>query len=444
MQNLTELLLRAAAPRGSTYELTDSNKRGEGALVVRVKPNGARVFFYRYFVEGKRNYIQIGRHQHKPDDGGLTLREARQKAAAFKDDLRDHGDPKLKQLEQERTNADKRRALELESRQGTFQQLIDAYVASLEAAGKASAHDTRITLALHVTQAWPDLVKLKAKEMSPEDISRILAKMIKKGITRRTNIVRAMLRAAFAQGAKADLDPRRLAADGVKFGLATNPVAIVPRQGDYDTASDRVLSDAELRQLWKSLESNSPTLRSAIRLALVLGGQRLTQLTRAEWRDYDENAGILRLRDPKGRGGSRDHLLPISAWAAELLAEVPKSHDLIFVNVHGRAVTVEHLSGIVRLIAAAAKRDFRLGDLRRTAETRLAALGVDRETRAQLLSHGRQSGVQGKHYDQWEYLPEKREALVKWETHLSQVVNLSSVDTNQHSEESNTVVAADQ
>jgi integrase len=146
---------------------------------------------------------------------------------------------------------------------------------------------------------------------------------------------------------------------------------------------------------------------------------------RAEWADFDINQGILRLRDPKGRGAERAHLLPLSDWATELLAEIEPTHEYIFATGHGGAVTVEHLSGIVRAIAEDAKADYRLGDIRRTTETRLASLGVDRETRAQLLSHGRESGVQGKHYDQWEYLPQKREALTIWEKHLQAVLKES-------------------
>jgi hypothetical protein len=43
---------------------------------------------------------------------------------------------------------------------------------------------------------------------------------------------------------------------------------------------------------------------------------------------------------------------------------------------------------------------------------------VSKEIRAQLLSHGRSTGVQAKHYDCYAYLPEKREALEKWQTFL--------------------------
>jgi hypothetical protein len=61
-------------------------------------------------------------------------------------------------------------------------------------------------------------------------------------------------------------------------------------------------------------------------------------------------------------------------------------------------------------------------DIRRSVETRLQALGVSREVRAQLLSHGRTSGVQQKHYERHDYLPEKTKALAELERHLFSVI----------------------
>jgi hypothetical protein len=62
--------------------------------------------------------------------------------------------------------------------------------------------------------------------------------------------------------------------------------------------------------------------------------------------------------------------------------------------------------------------DFQGRDIRRSIETRLQALGVSREIRAQLLSHGRTSGVQQKHYERHDFIPEKRVALGLLEAHL--------------------------
>jgi hypothetical protein len=65
---------------------------------------------------------------------------------------------------------------------------------------------------------------------------------------------------------------------------------------------------------------------------------------------------------------------------------------------------------------------FTAADLRRTTETMLASIGVDKETRAQLLSHGRTTGIQALHYDRYHYLTEKRRALKLWEAHLREIL----------------------
>jgi hypothetical protein len=59
--------------------------------------------------------------------------------------------------------------------------------------------------------------------------------------------------------------------------------------------------------------------------------------------------------------------------------------------------------------------------LRRSVETRLGDLGVSRDTRAHLLSHGR-TGIQAQRYDFAERLPEKRDALELWAKHLQKAI----------------------
>lgn len=149
----------------------------------------------------------------------------------------------------------------------------------------------------------------------------------------------------------------------------------------------------------------------------------MTQLLRARWQDFDESAETLVLRDPKGRGPVRDHLLPISEWAGEMLEEQRAIHTgtgHVFEASRGRVLDLNTVSALVGDIAAG--KGFQLRDVRRSAETRLAALRVDKETRAQLLSHGRTTGVQNKHYDRWSHIDAKREALAIWEHHLRAVL----------------------
>jgi integrase len=167
--------------------------------------------------------------------------------------------------------------------------------------------------------------------------------------------------------------------------------------------------------------------RATLRLNLALAQQRPTQLLRADWPDFDFEQDTLLLRDSKGQGGSRDHLLPLTSFALEQLkplrelnghAQDGEKAPSPFSSGGKRGMVVETLSKVVAEVAAKLKKDkkiepFDQRDLRRTAETMLQKLGVDREVRAHLLSHGRNQGVQGVHYERYDFLDEKRRALRK-------------------------------
>jgi integrase len=52
-------------------------------------------------------------------------------------------------------------------------------------------------------------------------------------------------------------------------------------------------------------------------------------------------------------------------------------------------------------------------DLRRTWKTLAGKAGVSKEIRDRLQNHTLQD-VSSKHYDRWQYMPEKREGMKKW------------------------------
>jgi hypothetical protein len=84
---------------------------------------------------------------------------------------------------------------------------------------------------------------------------------------------------------------------------------------------------------------------------------------------------------------------------------------------------------MVRKLATAASGDkalqraraslgmFELRDVRRTCETMLAGMGVSRDVRAQIQSHGL-GGIQQRHYDRHDYMREKAGALDQWGAYL--------------------------
>jgi integrase len=163
----------------------------------------------------------------------------------------------------------------------------------------------------------------------------------------------------------------------------------------------------------------SEPVQAALRLTLLLGGQRPAQLLRLERGDVDLQCRTIRLFDPKGRRSDpRVHELPLTDAAIAILAPLlDRAQKLgcawMFTADGERRRHPDTVTTQVRYIstdmtvAGEAKADFQLRDLRRTCETMLAAMGVSRDVRAQLLSHGL-SGVQHVHYDRHDYAAEKR------------------------------------
>ena len=401
---------------------------GNGRLVVScTKARGQlrRVWTFRYRKEALRGELKIGEHP------ALSLEHARNEARSLLELVRLGNDPKVARIESRLANIEAtRQTVAL----GSFGAMLDAYVAYLVRSGKESAHDVAAIFKRHVSDPWPDLVKLPANRIAPETVRDILARLVRKGIGRQTNVLRSYLQAAFTHGAHSDLDPRRAAVNSAVFKLTGNPVALLPRIQEFESTRGRILSDDEFRHLWAKLGDIRLEMAHTIRCEVLLGGQRFLQLLRATWADYDTKARVLRLADPKGkRTTAIPHVLPVSKRVATLLDALRTLNgdgEYIFSTTSG-IKPIHHTSlppvfaNIGKTVPAkkrAGVDPFQGRDIRRSVETRLQALGVSRENRAQLLSHGRTTGVQQKHYERHDYLIEKAQALDQLEEHLFGII----------------------
>lgn len=409
-------LERATKP----YKRSEAAERGEGRLIVRRAPSGPTAFFYRYRSAGEDTTLLVGKLGEDRSEAGIrsALKAVRAKCAEIRELRAKHGNVKSH--------------LQSERAKGTFGDLLAAYVSYLRADGKPSAKQAEGIFKRHVLiPQFAAITTKRANEVEPGDVQLILARMVNKGIKRQVNAARSYLRAAFSYGGKQDHDPRTVAKAGVVFTLKGNPVDVVPRIAAYEVAGDHTLTDQELREYWKGLEALPPIQRATLRLNLALCQQRPTQLLRAGWADFDLEQQTLLLRDSKGRGATRDHLLPLTAFAVEQLKTLRQFNEAAgsspFSSDGKRPMAVETLSHAVadvsdKLSKSRKAKPFDQRDLRRTAETSLQKLGVDREVRAHLLSHGRSQGVQGKHYERHDFLREKRQALNKWAAHLERII----------------------
>lgn len=110
-----------------------------------------------------------------------------------------------------------------------------------------------------------------------------------------------------------------------------------------------------------------------------------------------------------------EELLTANASRAYLFSNTEKTH--LWPETMSDAV-----SGIFEKLMQSGQilAPFDLGDLRRTCETMMARMGVPKEIRAQLQSHGL-GGVQNRHYDRHGYTDEKCTALRTWHKKLKSI-----------------------
>ena len=323
-------------------------------------------------------------------------------------------------------------------KQYTLKALCNAYCDHLEAKGKAqSARQARSIFKVHVFEAFPDIAALPAEEIDSDHAATLIRKVIEQGKERAAGVLRSYLSAAFNAARKARFDAK-LPSDFIAYGVKTNPAEIIATIAV--NRGDRTLTAAELKPYLAAL-SDDDLSDQALKLALFAGGQRMAQLLRAKVSDYDMDTRTLRLWDGKGkRSTPREHLLPLAPKAAAIVEKLidraraqeeasakkegrePTAGSLWLFSSFGKTQLVDTTPGkrATEISKAMKGEAFDLRDIRRTCETMLAGMGISKDTRAQLLSHGL-SGVQAAHYDRHSYTDEKRAALVAWEQRLDDI-----------------------
>lgn len=302
----------------------------------------------------------------------------------------------------------------------TLARLLVAYHEALAAAGKESARRVQRSFEIHVRDFAPALWAAPLEDITADDLLGVVAGVVDRGHLREAAKLRSYLRAAFAAGIRARQDAqasRELRA----LRVTTNPARDLATIDGATDVRERALTLDELRAYWRRIAAMPDPGGALLRLHLLTGGQRVQQLARATRRDLDTDTSTLRLRDRKGRRKApRIHavpLLPEAVAAIDAMAAPGADSRVFSISSGANGAAYSALAQRVRAVVAAMAEageltggPFTAGDIRRTVETRLAAIGVPEHVRAQLQSHGL-GGVQARHYDKYRYDAEKRDAL---------------------------------
>lgn len=388
---LTVSMVEIARAAGKARELPDAGAPG---LRLRVAPTGAKSWVCRLRIKGGPMKVStLGRWPE------MSLAEARVAARALAVEAAKGVPP----------------ASVAEVKPKTWGELLAEYVA-LELPKLRSGADVRRVLEKE-TAGWSDR---PLASIGRKDVVALLDGIAGRGAGVQANRVLAFTRRVFSWAM-------------ARGEVEANPAAGVEKPG-VEVKRDRVLSDAEVRDLWRGLERVALPWAPMARL-LLLTGQRLREVAEATWSEFDLEAATWTIPATRAKNGER-HMVPLSPLAIEVLRGLPRLGDFVITTTGDRPVSgfAKALLAVqAGMVAEAADRageavrpmePWTFHDLRRTAASGMAAAGARVEAIERVLNHRTGLTVGGlvRVYNRHTYEDEKREALQLWASRLASLV----------------------
>lgn len=401
-----------------------------GTLQARKLANGLVTFYWRCTMQGRDFREPIGAYDPKcpplslePSASGYSRRAASIKAAEIatlhKQNLSIGGLAGLRERQEreaEKAEAANLAAQEAERRQVearskfTLESLLRDYCLYLQNLGRQSHTDALSIFKNHVFDAYPTTSAKPASEVTTEEIADMMRKLIEAGKDRTANKLRSYVRAAY-QVAKAAKSKPSIPLAFKGYNINSNPAAETSPDESANRPDKHPLSLDELRTYWGVLQTMEGMPGVALRIHLLAGGQRVAQLVRL----LDEKVAedCFTIFDGKGRPGKppRAHPIPITkALKKELEACAGNAPYRLSTDGGKTHISPGNLGKWATEAVGKQIPDFLLKRVRSGVETALAAAKVPKDYRGRLQSHGI-TGVQATHYDNYDYLDEKREGM---------------------------------
>jgi integrase len=363
-------------PPGKTdYIIFDDNITGFG---IRLREGGSRTWIYQYRIGSKQRRMVLGSAKSVP------LRVARANASLLEAKVKLRGDPAMAK-EAARRDAD-----------NTFGSLVDQFLESRKSGWRPRNY---AEIHRHLKKQAAPLHRIPITAVSQRDVAHLLSDLAKQRGDTTSNRVRTSLCSLFGWVIR----------EG--FRLPEGNVASYTNKRE-ERSRDRVLTDGELKAIWTACRDDD---YGAILKLLMLTGSRANEIAQLRWNEVHDDHIVLPAERTKNH---RTHVVPLSQPASAILAKYRGAERK---NVCGRDDS--GFSGWSkakdRFDARTALAPWRVHDLRRTAATRMAEIGVQPHIVEAVLNHvsGHRAGVAGI-YNRATYDKEKREALNLWAAHL--------------------------
>lgn len=232
----------------------------------------------------------------------------------------------------------------------------------------------------------------------------------KKGLGAQVNRIHAALKAALNFAVEREY-------------LDANPAAAVKRQFKGEVPRERVLSDDELKAIWQAADTLKEPSRGLVKM-MILTGQRRDEVRCLPWAELDLDSNLWTLPASRNKG-KREHVVPLSDEAKEVLEALPKLGGP-FVFTTGGERPYAGQKRLKDILDRESKvTDWTFHDIRRTVASGLASLRISHDVIGRVLNHAK-TDVTARHYNRHDYLEEKAAALTAWGRHVMTLVTDTS------------------
>lgn len=366
---LTDNTIQGLKPKAKDYWKADSDSKGNANnLYLRVRSSGAKTWHVRRLKDGVLLNKRIGKWP------AMSLKAARQLTlSVLSGSVTDESSLKLVAAEWFETRIAPRY-----KRPKQVQQYLDRIAPTLLA---KPIHEIDRLSVTRFLQGY-------ARDRGPVAANRLLA------------IMQQLFRYAHKTG---------YVPDSVIAPLSRNEI------GGDEKARARVLTDDEIRLLWRDDSDHVPLVRF-----LLLTAQRIGEAQAADWSHVHGDKWTIPAEHSKN---GRAHWVTLSPPALAVLRDRPRDRTHLFADTSETAVQAWMRRWCERQKILEA---FTPHDLRRTAATRMNDLGVAPHVVEKILNHTMQ-GVMAT-YNRAEYTEERTKAMLLWGKEVQRIVKAKRRD----------------
>lgn len=400
----TDVFIKSLKPAQKKYHKSS----GDG-FNIRVMPSGVKTWVYLYRFDGKRKELNLGTY---PD---VSLATAREKHAEARKLLNHGTDP----------GALEREKLEARRKAPTVADLCAEYLKKHAMVHKKSwAQDERMIKA-EILPSWGDR---KAEDLKKRDVILLLESIMERGSPISSNNTLALVRKMFNFAIDRDI---------LEFNPCTRVKPLAPKP-----EKNRVLSETEIRTLWQALDDDALLManntRRALRLILVTG-QRPGEVTGLHIKEIEGRWWTI---PPERTKNGKEHRVYLTDTALELIGDAdgyvfptrlrdrdcPMDEKALPCSLRRNIRGVEVKGKPGKKSTPNPEQPNRIGvdfftphDLRRTAATRMAEMGITEEIIGHVLNHTHRRTIT-RVYNRYAYDSEKQRALELWESRLKAII----------------------